>query len=115
MKSSHSSSDPDLSSFSAMEELVTRHLSQPPAVVVPPDFAARVAEAVASGPRPSARRWLGWGPRLALASGALLMLAMFVLAPHTTASLSNVPFDAELVLMAELSGLALFARRLLQD
>ncbi len=112
-----------------MAEALAVALGRAPAVAIPEDFAARVARRAVEGGLPRAiapnRRSaiapqllrtaprLGWGTRLAMASGGLLMLGMFALAPQATPSLSNLRFDAELVMFIELSGLLLFSRRLL--
>lgn len=94
---------------------VTRILSQPPQVQIPTDFAARVASQATAQPVPHAAHWIGWGPRLTLGSGALLTVALFALAPHASPSLTNLPFDVELLLFAELGTLLLFATRLLRQ
>ena len=96
-----------------LEKTIEDLLARQPLATVPPGFATRVAHLAAREPLPPSSLWLGWGPRLALASGAVLTIAMFAVAPHTVPSLTNLRFDAELVLLAELSGLALFAQRLL--
>lgn len=100
-------------SEAATDDAITRALSRKPAFAITEDFAARTAAFVIAQPQPETRRWLGWGPRLALGSGALLTAGMFALAPHAVPSFSNVPFDGELLLLAELSGLLLFSHRLL--
>ena len=99
----------------ALDAAITRALAHPPAVVVPATFAANVARHALGQPLPQTSRWIGWGPRLVIASGALLTAAMFALAPHTPASLTSLRFDAELLLFAELSGLALAFHRLLPN
>lgn len=98
--------------LAALDRALEAGLAATPSFTVPPDFAARVARLAVAQPVPARAPWLGWGPRLALGSGVLLTVALFVLAPHTAPSLSNVSFDAELVLLAELSALVLFAHRL---
>ena len=109
--------NPDLTPTPApdgtVEAIMIRALERHPSPAIPPDFAARVARMAAAQPTPHPTQWIGWGPRLALASGALLMLAMFALAPGTVPTLTNLRFDTELALFAELSGLLLFAHRLL--
>ena len=92
---------------------IVRALSEPPRVAVPTAFARAVAARAFAEPVRSPARWLGWGPRLALGSAALLTLGLFALAPHTAPSLANFRFDAELIFLGELSGLLLFAHRLL--
>lgn len=97
----------------ALEAAITRALSRQPSIAIPGDFASRLAQKAQAQPQRSARRWFGWGPRLAIGSGVLLTAGMFALAPHAAPSLSNTAFDVELVLLAELSALLLFAQRLL--
>lgn len=97
----------------ANEQAIEQALAQPPTLVIPPGFAARVARLAVQQPIHARASWLGWGPRLALASGALITLGMFFLAPHSVPSLADFRFDAELVLLTELGGLLLFAHRLL--
>lgn len=100
------SSDPHL------EALINRALSAPPEIHIPDNFAAVTARrALAQAPVPRSV-WMGWGPRLALGSGALLTAAMFALAPHAAPSLSNMRFDTELLLLAELCALLLFSHQL---
>ena len=97
----------------AVAEAVTAALAHPPAVAVPGGFALAVARRAALQRPPQPLRRIGWAPRLAILSGALLTAAMFALAPHTPASLSSLRFDAELLLLGELGGLALIFHRLL--
>ncbi len=98
---------------SVIEAATAHALGRKPAVVIPSTFAARVTER-AFAQAPSRRlQWIGWGPRLALGSAAVLTVAMFALAPHASPSLSSIPFDGELLLLAELSALLLFSHRLL--
>lgn len=97
----------------AAEALILSVLGREPVFPIPDDFAQRVSRHVFAQPKLPQRRWTGWGPKLAIASTGLLMAGMFALAPHVTPSLNNVAFDGELLLLAELSGLLLFARDLL--
>ncbi len=98
--------------LAALDASISRALSEPPDVVIRQNFAAMVAQRASAQPRPYALRRLGWGPRLALGSGALLLVGMFALAPHATPSLNDLRFDAELILLTELSALLLFSHRL---
>lgn len=95
------------------DALIARALSRTPRVSIPAGFAAAVTRRALAQPLPEASFLSGWGPRLALASGTLLTAAMFALAPHAAPTITSVPFDAELILLAELSTLLLFANRLL--
>ncbi|HLI75873.1 MAG TPA: hypothetical protein VKV02_02930 [Acidobacteriaceae bacterium] len=99
----------------ALEAAISSALSHKPAMSISPDFAARVARSALAQPLPRRARWVGWGPRLAIASGALLTVGMFALAPHATPSLTDLRFDAELVLFLELCGLLLFSGRLVSS
>ncbi len=96
-----------------LDSAITRALNQAPEFHIPADFAARTARRALNQPRARASLWLGWGPRLALGSGGVLLLALFALAPHAAPTLTSARFDAELVIFAELSALLLFAPRLL--
>ena len=80
----------------------THALEQPPTVVVPADFAARVAAQAAHRGLPRRSSWAGFGLRTALASGMVLTLALFVFAPHAAPSFSNLRFDLEMLMLAEL-------------
>ena len=100
-------------SDSALDAAIAQSLSRKPAVIVPDTFAARVATLALAQPPNRRSRWLGWGPRLVFGSAAVLTAGMFALAPHATPSLNNIPFDGELVLLAELGALLLFSHRLL--
>ena len=96
-----------------LEAAILRALHRAPSLSIPANFAADVTRQAAQT-RPARRRvWSGWGPCLAAASAALLTGAMFALAPHAAPTLTNGPFDAELLLFAELGTLALFSRKLL--
>ncbi len=97
----------------ALDARIARALAQPPRVSIPASFAASVAARATAQPLSRPALFTGWGPRLALFSGALLTAAMFALAPHATPTLTSLPFDAELLLLAELSTLLLFANRIL--
>lgn len=85
-----------------LEAGIVHALETPPEIAIPPGFAARVAARAAAEPQPSPSPWAGLGPRLALASGALLTLALFVFAGHASPSVLDLRFDLELFLLAEL-------------
>jgi len=90
------------------ETAVTHALEQKPPVVVPVDFAAKVkASLPAQVPARSRVRQAKSVSRMAGAvAAAVLVLAMCLLAPHSTPSYTSVAFDMELLLLAELCGLA---------
>jgi hypothetical protein len=116
MRHSNSKASTTPASDPALEAAILRALSRLPSstpeIPIAPDFAGRVAQrAVAQTASPSLR-WLGWGPRLLLGSTALLTAGMFALAPHASPSLSNIAFDGELLLLAELGGLLIFSQTL---
>jgi len=74
----------------AMEQQIAGALERRPRVAVPAGFAARVAQAMTPGPSPYR------APRA----------VKTVLAPHAGPSFSNVGFDVELLVLAELGAVA---------
>jgi hypothetical protein len=83
---------------------LTRALERRPEPVVPMDFAARVAAAL---PPPSpARKRMQVGRTVGLAAAAVLGVALFVIAPHAAPTFGNWAFDFELVVIAQLGGIA---------
>ncbi len=95
------------------EERVLALLSGAPEVTIPPGFAASVARRACAQPATRPAVWMGWGPCMAVVSGVLMTAGLFAVAPHAAPSWHNGWFDAQIVLLAELSGLLLFAQRLL--
>ena len=87
-----------------LEVAITRALEEPPSVVVPVDFAARVKAALPARPRVRARRSVG-GMAAAAAAGGLVV-ALYWLAPHARASFASLAFDVEMVMVVELAGVA---------
>ena len=96
----------------AVTASVQRALGRSPAVHVPESFAARVSALAVAQPRTRHSGWAGWagwagfGPRIALASAIAVTVAMFAFAPHASPSFTDLHFDIELVLLAELGGMA---------
>jgi len=92
----------------AMEQQIAGALERRPRVAVPAGFAARVAQAMTPGPSPY--RAPHRAPRavktVAAVAAVLLAAALFVLAPHAGPSFSNVGFDVELLVLAELGAVA---------
>lgn len=76
------------------------HKSEPQ---IPVDFAAKVAARAAAQPIRRRRSTPRFGNAIALFMAPLAILALFVLAPHSSPNLRNLSFDAELALLAELA------------
>jgi hypothetical protein len=87
-----------------LEAAIGRALERPPHARVPEGFAARVAKSLPVG---AARRPI-WSAGKAVAGVAVVVLAaaLFVLAPHAGPSFSNLAFDLELMVLAELGAVA---------
>jgi len=94
-----------------MEAAVTRALEQRQEPVVPADFAARVMQSLP--PQPQARAKMRVGYMVGVVAAVVLTGGVFALAPHAAPSFTNLTFDVELMLLAELGGIAywLAARR----
>ncbi len=107
----HPTADPG--SEPTVDAAIARALGRKPAIAVPDSFASQVTQRAFAQAPTRRLQWIGWGPRLALGSAAVLTAGMFALAPRASPSLSSVAFDGELLLLAELSGLLLFSHRLL--
>jgi hypothetical protein len=87
-----------------MEAAISRALEARREVAVPLDFAARVR---ASLPAPvPVRPRVGVGRTAAVVGAAVLLVVLFLLAPHAQASFGNVVFDVELLLLAQVGGIA---------
>ena len=83
------------------DEMITRALERQPAVIVPADFAAKVRAALPPPPRKRERRSVG---RIAAFVGAaVLMVALYWLAPYARPSFASVAFDMEFLLVVELA------------
>lgn len=88
------------------EAEVVSALQAAPRVSMPENFAARVAGLAVAEGVPARSPWKGFGMRAALGSGVALTAALFACAPHTSPSFSNLGFDLEMLLLAELGGVA---------
>jgi hypothetical protein len=104
MKYSERMQSQDENSQAGFEAKLTRALERRPEPVVPMDFAARVAAALP--PLPPARKPMQVGRTVGLAAAAVLGVALFALAPHATPTFQNWAFDCELVVIAQLGGIA---------
>jgi hypothetical protein len=90
--------------MSEFETKLTQALERRPEVAVPEGFAARVAAALPlQKPR---RRAVHVGRTAAIAGAMVLALTMFAVAPHSEPSFANLFFDAELLMLAQLAGIA---------
>jgi hypothetical protein len=98
-----------MSENEVLEQRIERALERQPQVVVPVEFAARVARAL-----PARSTMRGWGVGTVRSAGkmaagvaaVLLAGALFVLAPHAVPNFSSLAFDLELVMLAELAAVA---------
>ena len=91
-------------SEAAFEARLTRALEQTPEAYVPSDFATRVSAAL---PAPRAvREPLRWTRKVAAAAILVLAASMFALAPHAAPTFGNLAFDAELMVILQLGGIA---------
>jgi hypothetical protein len=94
----------------SMERAITSALERQPQVVVPEQFAAKVAQALPGGV--ASRAGLALKARsvarsVALVAAVLLAGTLFILAPHAAdPSFSNLAFDLELLVLAELGAVA---------
>jgi ferric-dicitrate binding protein FerR (iron transport regulator) len=88
----------------AFEAAITRALEQQPSVAIPAEFAARVRASLPAQPKVRARRSVGRIAATAAAAG--LVVALWWLAPHVRPSFASMAFDMELLLLAELAGVA---------
>jgi hypothetical protein len=77
---------------------------EPSTVAIPADFAARVA---ASLPKQRVARPAVYAGRVAaVIAMVVLAIVLFALAPHASSSFSSFSFDIELVVLAQLGGIA---------
>lgn len=94
---------PQLGTPADMESRIDHAIEHKPEVVIPADFAAKVAARAVVQPARRRRFKPQFGPMIALISAPLAAVALFVLAPHTSPNLKSLSFDAEVVLLAELA------------
>jgi len=94
-----------------MEAAVTKALEQRQEPLVPADFAARVMQSLPV--QKVAQPKMRVGRVVGIVAAVLLICGVFALAPHAAPSFANLSFDMELMLLAELGGIAywLTARR----
>ncbi len=95
---------PDENSQAGFEAKLTRALERRPEPMVPTDFASRVAAALP--PPAPARKPMQVGRTVGLAAAAVLAVALLALAPHAAPTFANWAFDFELVVIAQLGGIA---------
>jgi len=92
-----------------LDAAITRALDTQPIPTIPANFAARVA---ASLPAPTPVRPPSYVRRsAAIASGIILLVVLFALAPHAAPSFINLSFDVELLILAQLAAIAWFLTR----
>ena len=102
-------SQPDRESQRDLDAAISRVLETQPAPAIPANFAARVA---ASLPAPTPVRPPSYVRRsAAIASGIILLVVLFALAPHAAPSFINLSFDVELLVLAQLAAIAWFLTR----
>lgn len=87
----------------AFERKVLASLEEQPRVAVPSDFAARVSARAAALPRRTRAPRARYARSVAMLLSALLVAALFVLAPHAQPSFASVGFDLEMSAIAVLS------------
>jgi hypothetical protein len=88
----------------ALDAVIARALEQQPNVAIPAEFAARVMASLPALPKVRARRSVGRIAATAAAAG--LIVALCWLAPHAQPSFDSLAFDMELLVLAELAGVA---------
>jgi hypothetical protein len=86
------------------DAMMTRALERREDVAVPTDFAVRVAAALPPPRKP--RNAMRVGRATGLVAAGVLGVALFALAPHAAPTFGNWAFDFELVVIAELAGIA---------
>ena len=86
------------------EARITAALERRPEAAIPEDFAARVVASLP--PARPARTRIRAGRWTAIAAGAAALAGMAILAPHSAPSFTNLAFDAELLLTAQLAAIA---------
>jgi hypothetical protein len=87
-----------------MEAAVIQALELQREPAVPADFAARVMRSLP--PQPAARPRVRVSRTVGIVAAAILTIAVFALAPHAAPSFTSLTFDLELMLLAELAGIA---------
>lgn len=87
------------------ERRLTAALEEQPRVLIPADFATRVAARAATLPQRARAPRAHYARSVAILLSALLVVALFVLAPHAQPSFSSVNFDLEMSAIVVLSAL----------
>lgn len=94
-----------------LEHAMTRALEQAPEPVIPADFAARVAAKARTLPQPKPVVATQYGRKTALVAAVVLTILLFVLAPYALPGSNAIGFGLEMLLFAELGGLAVWLTR----
>ncbi len=88
------------------EVRLTAALEHKPSIAISTDFAARVTARVQALPARTPRRVARYGQLATGISFAVLLLAMFALAHWAQPTFASFSFDLELLLLAQMLGLA---------
>ena len=94
-----------------LEHAMTKALEQAPEPVIPADFAARVAAKARMLPQPKPVVATQYGRKTAFAAALVLTVLLFVLAPYASPGSNALAFALEMVLFAQLAGLAVWLTR----
>jgi len=94
-----------INNHEALESAITAALEQPQSPAIPSDFAARVAARAATLPQRSRSARPHYARSVSIFLTALLVVALFLLAPHAQPSFASIGFDIELSLLVLLSTL----------
>ena len=94
-----------------LEKAIDAALEQQQALSIPVDFAARVAERAALLPRRSHAPRARYARSVAILLSAILVVALFLLAPHAQPTFSSLGFDIELAVTILLAALAYWLTR----
>jgi hypothetical protein len=94
----------DENSQAGFDAKLVRALERRPEPMVPADFASRVAAALP--PAAPARKPMQVGRIVGLTAAAVLGVALVALAPHAAPTFASWAFDFELVVIAQLGGIA---------
>ncbi len=95
----------------ALENSITVALEQPQSPAIPANFAAQVAAHAATLPRRSRVARPRYARAVSILLTAVLVVALFILAPHAQPSFSSVGFDIELMATALLGALLYWLTR----
>lgn len=99
-----------------LQAAITQVLEQRPVVSVPADFAARVAARVPARREGGVER-VRWSVArtVAMIAMVVVVIAMFVLAPHVQMKAANVGFVVEMLLLLELAGIGYSLMRMREN